>query len=202
LLSDTGGRPGDDIPDGTFSALTVPAGLQRWATLCLAQPLATGEILGPAPSPGAETSGSSVAAWLELQLSDGEIECSLTRSPVTEARAPGAPLRRRLPGGGTSPLTVIEGFEPLNLAFRLAGRPGPAGLLPAVGLGVASGPLPAGEPPAAVGIDPGADDIAVAIPMDPPLPTTGSTLLTAVVNAAGSLTLDTVRVLYAEAGTA
>jgi hypothetical protein len=191
LLADVAGKPGAIVPGATFTPFTVTAGGSGWVTLTLSQPLDPTDLTIANPV--------GVAGWLELQLSDGEVELALTRAAPDVAEAPGAPLLRRLPGGGAAELTTIDGLSPLFLALRLVGRPGSSGLLPVAGFSVVAGAVGSATGPlAGVGVDPGAEDIEIAIPLDPPVDATGATRLTALVCAPGSLTLDTVRVLYAE----
>jgi hypothetical protein len=199
LLADTGGRPGAALPGAELTPITVSGGPTGgdWFTLPLASPVRLPPA--PAPAPGqppepapAEAPGTRVAAWLELQLSYGALECALTRADVVDPVAPGAPLLRRLPGGGMTPLSVLPDFGELRAAVRLVGRPDRDRPVPAVTLEVERGG-------ASIGADPTGDDLAVTLGLTEPVhPADGPVLLTALAAAPGSLTVDTVRVAYTE----
>ena len=191
LLADAGGRPGEPLPGAELAPVTVPPSPAGgdWLTLPFAAPVelpvAAAGHLGDRPRP-------AVAAWLELQLSYGAVECALTRADPGDPVAPGAPVLRRLPGGGTAELTVLPDFGVLRAAVRLAGLPDRDRPVPAVVLEVERGG-------ASLGADPTGDDLVVTLGLaEPVLPADGPVLLTALAAAPGSLTVDTVRVAYTE----
>jgi hypothetical protein len=131
---------------------------------------------------------------LEIQLGYGEATCATTSAAPTAVTGPGAPVVRRLPGGGTKGLTVIQELGPLHAATRIVGLPDRDRPIPAVSLSVAG----ATE---VVGVNPTADALQALLTLQTPLAVTGPVLLKATVTAAGSVVLDTIRVTYREAAT-
>jgi hypothetical protein len=197
LLAAAGSRPGAALPGTELTTVTIPGSPAGgdWFTLPFASSVRLPPPpLGPPPPPPAEASGTGVAAWLELQLSYGALECALTRAGLEDPVAPGAPLLRRLPGGGTAALTLLPDFGELRAAVRLVGRADRDRPVPAVALEVERGG-------ASIGVDPTGDDLAVTLGLAEPVhPADGPVLLSALATAPGSLTVDTVRVAYTEGG--
>lgn len=191
LLADDGGRPGAAVRAGELTPLTVAGDTDGWRTLSFADGVTLPQP--PEPGPGAATPERYVAAWLELQLSYGEVQCRLTAA-AGDAAAPGAPVLRRLPGGGTASLTTVPALGPLGAGIRLIGLPERDRPLPAVTLSVARS---AEE----VGVNPSGDDLPAVLTLQKAVrPADGPVELVATVAAPGSLTLDTVRVTYSEGG--
>ncbi len=187
LLADLDGRPGDPVSGGELTPLPVPAGADGWHTVSFAEP-----VRPPAPLPNQQ-----VLAWLELHLSYGEAECALTLADPGDPAAPGAPLLRRLPGGGATALTLVPAIGVLHGALRLVGRPDRDRPIPAVTFAVPRSDT-------AIGLTPTGDDLltvlALATPVRPADAPAGQrpVEMTAVVAAAGTLTVDTVQVAYRE----
>ncbi|MCA1654975.1 MAG: hypothetical protein LC635_00570 [Pseudonocardiaceae bacterium] len=199
LLADNAGRPGEPLPGAELTACRVPAGARRWHTLGFAEAVALPAAPALAATPDAEVPLPTVGAWLELQLSYGEIECALTLAGPGDPDAPGARLLRRLPGAGTAPLTTVDVIGELRAAIRLVGRPDSDRSIPAVSFSV---PRSDTEP---VGANPTGDDLHTTLALVNPVRPSDkpkdrpAVELTALVAAPGSLTLDTVRVAYREA---
>lgn len=184
LLADVAGKPGDALPGTELTALSVQPGANGWHTLTFAEAVE----LTPTETPQ--------SAWLELQLSYGEVECALTLADPDDP-APGAPLLRRLPGGGSFGLTTVPAIGALHGAIRLVGRPDADHPIPAVIFAVPRGDTE-------VAVTPTGDNLtavlALAVPVKPAEAPAGAPAveLTALVAAAGSLTVDTVTVAYRE----
>jgi hypothetical protein len=169
------------LPGGDLAALPLTSNVDAWRTLGFAAPV---EL--PEPT-------SAVAAWVELQVSYGTVECALTLASPNDVTAPGAPLLRRLPGGGTDELTTVPAIGVLRAAVRLVGTPDREHPIPAVTLSV---PRSATE----IGVTPNADNLLAVLGLAQPVVPTGTPAveLSAVVASAGSLTVDTVQVAYRE----
>lgn len=201
-------RPGDPVPGGALTPVVVTDPTRRWYTLPLAAPVAPPPpplCAEPDPThlaaPGHDPGPASVALWLELQLGYGDVEFACTRAAPDAEPAPGGPLLRRLPGGGTAETSRIPALGPLRAAVRAVGRPARDRPLPAVTLGVGTDPA-AGAPPVLLGLTPGARAARVRLTAAEPLPVAGDTPvhLTVLAAAAGSLTVEGVEVAYREAG--
>ena len=182
-----GGGPGEPLAGAQLPATPVPAGHDGWFTLTLPEPVSLAPV-----------EGASVAAWLELLPSYGEIRCALTTAAGPDAH--GAPVRRRLPGGGTKPLSTLRttadaGAETTLLAcLRVVGLPGPGQPLPAVTLSVP------GAPGAAL-TDPTGDALRVLLRLGAGVTATGGAVpLTLRLGAAGTVTADDVIVTYKKDG--
>ncbi len=181
------GQPGDSVDGAQLSPVQVPARHSGWFTLTLPEAVA---LSVPEASP--------VAAWLELVPSYGEIGCALTTSTAPDA--PGAPVRRRLPGGGTKPISSLRStVDPsqtttLYACLRLVGLPGQGDPRPAVAVSVPSG----------TGValaDPTGDGLRVVLGLGSGIPAPGGQVPLAIrIGTSGSVTADDVVVAY-EKGT-
>jgi hypothetical protein len=196
LSGDHLGRPGlpvkgGDIPPVTVTASTEPA----WLTLPLPDPV-------PLPDPKSPATLPSIPYWLELTSTYGDVACVVTRSTAV----PAAPVLRRLPGGGTRPLTVLgkkpplTGDEPaLLVPLRVVGLPGKKPPLPAITFQI-KGLKPSESP----GTTPTPEGLGLDIRLgDGVAPSAGtatpSRLVLPVIlriGAPGTLTLEDVVVLY------
>lgn len=190
LLSAVGadGHPGDPVKGAQLAPVQVPAGQDGWFTLSL-----------PAAVPFEVTPNSPVAAWVELVASYGEISCALTTSTAPEA--PGAPLLRRLPGGGTKSLSSFRSTaDPsqtttLRACLRVVGLPGQRDARPAVGVSAPPGS-------AIAWADPTGDDLRVVLGLGSGIPALdGQVPLTLRIGAPGSVTADNVVVAYKKGST-
>lgn len=181
-------RPGAPVPGGELAALTVSVADPAWYTLVFAKAVPV-----PAPPPPAPGEDDGVGAWLELQTAYGEIECLLTASPSTDPTTPGAPLRRRLAGGGTVPLTPVADVGQMLAAVRLAGAPDRDTPLPAVSLLVPGSGTTLGTTPTTDGVD-------VSLTLLNPVSATTPVTLQLVCAAPGSFTLEDVHVTYLPTG--
>lgn len=177
------GHPGDPVKGAELAPMQVPARPAGWFTITLPKAV-------PLEIPG----GSPVAAWLELVPSYGEISCALTTS--TDPRAPGAPVLRRLPGGGTKHLSSLQAAEDpsqtttLYACLRVVGLPGQRDSRPAVEVSV----------PGGTGValaDPTGDNLRVVLGLGQGIPAqSGSVPLTVRIGGWGSVTADDVVVAY------
>ncbi len=191
LISATGsdGHPGEPVRGAELAPVQVPGGQDGWFSLTF-----------PKAVPLVFESASPIAAWLELVPSYGEIACALTTS--TAAEAPGAPVLRRLPGGGTKGLSLLRSATDPALAttlygaLRVIGMPGKRDPIPAVAVSV----------PGGAGIayaDPTGDDLRVVVGLGAGIAVTDGTVALRVrTGAAGSVTVDNVVVAYRKGGTA
>ncbi len=184
-----GGGPGLALPGAQLPATPVPSGHDGWFTLTLPEPVSL-----------AANEGDPVAAWLELLPSYGEIRCALTTA--TGPEAPGAPVRRRLSGGGSKPLSTLRGTRDageettLLACLRVVGRPGPGQPLPAVALSVP------GAPGAAL-TDPTGDALRVLLRLGSGVTAPGGAVpLRLRLGAPGTVTADDVVVSYRKDGEA
>lgn len=182
LAPDAQGGAGEPVSGGEIAPLQVAAQHDGWATIGFAEAVPPGEPDG------------DVAAWVELTASYGEIEVALTPAPVDDPVAPGAPARRRLPGGGTVPVAVLADFGPLGAALRLVGVPGTVEPIPAVRVSLAG-------TTAAAEANPAGDAIAMTLAPDAGLaPADGRAELVLAIAATGSVTVSNVRILYSLGG--
>ena len=182
------GHPGDPVKDAQLAPVQVPARQDGWLTLTL-----------PKAVPLALTEGSPVAAWLELVPSYGEISCALTTSTAPDQ--PGAPVLRRLPGGGTKPISSLQSTaDPsqtttLYACLRVVGLPGQRDPRPAVAVSV-----PQGSGVALA--DPTGDVLRVVLGLGAGIAAqSGQVPLTIRVGASGSVTADDVVVAYKKGST-
>jgi len=182
------GHPGDPVKDAQLAPVQVPARQDGWFTLTL-----------PKAVPLAFTEGSPVAAWLELVPSYGEISCALTTSTAPDA--PGAPVLRRLPGGGTKRISSLQSTaDPsqtttLYACLRVVGLPGQRDPRPAVALLV-----PQGSGVALA--DPTGDDLRVVLGLGAGIAAqSGQVPVTLRVGTRGSVTADNVVVAYKKGST-
>jgi hypothetical protein len=185
LLAATGAGagPGDPLAKGELPPLQVPAGHSGWLTLAFKDAVSL-----PGPN------GADVVAWLELVPSYGEITCALTTS--TDPAAPGAPVLRRLPGGGTKGLSLLREPDgsglaaPLYAAMRVVGLPGKKDRRPALAVNVPGSS-------AVAFADPTGDDLRLVIGLGAGVPAqTGLVPLSLRIGAAGSVTVSDVVVAY------
>lgn len=117
---DDPGEPAEAVPGGELRPVRVgPGSAATWVTLELAEPI---------EPPG--------ALWLELQAASGALTWELTAAPSGDAHAPGAPLRRRLPGGGVRRLTTVQALSERLGVLRLVGVPDPNRPIEALELGL------------------------------------------------------------------
>jgi len=180
LASDDTGQLGEPLTGGELPPVQVRGGYDGWQTLSFAAAVPTPAGAGP------------LAAWLELAPSYGEVECSLTGAGPSSSPVPGAPVRRRLAGGGTAPIPRLGGYPELSAALRIVGRPERGRPLPAVEVAVAG----AG---AVAGANPTSDDLSVRLGVDPGVTPVGDLVpLVLRIAAAGSVTVDTVQVAYSK----
>jgi hypothetical protein len=106
LLADAGGEPGDPVPKGTFTPLTLDAAAApSFVTLSLPQPLKV---------------GAEAPLWFSLAATRG--------SAAIELATPGgdpvdATLRRVMPNGVVRPLSTPVGVRTDVLRLRLVGIP-------------------------------------------------------------------------------
>lgn len=178
---DQSGLPGDPLPGGEIAPLSIPARTDDWVTISPASPV---------PVSGAAPAGGPVALWVELVSSYGSVTCGLTHS--TASSAPGARILRRLPGGGTRPLTLLgPASDPQSTSYaalRVVGLPGRKELRPAVSLAVGTATAPA---------DPTDEDVAVVLGLGTGIgPVAGEVPLALRIAAPGTVTLADVRVAY------
>ena len=216
LLASVNQIPGDPVPAGELAAVTMNGGDSGWRTLALAAAI---EVPFDAEAAAAhvahpdQVAAPAVAAWLELQLGYGEAVVAMTSSPPDDLVAAGAPVVRRLPGGGTKALTTINGLGALYAAMRIVGLPDRDRPIAAITLAVVG-------PSDVVGVNPTADSVhalltlaAPFVVVDPAGPRPARlrpvlprpvlprpVLLRAVANTSGSLVLDTIQVTYREGG--
>lgn len=196
LHGDHDGRPGEAVPGGDVPPVGVPASTDPgWLTLPFPNEVAVVEPRSPATLP-------QLPYWLELTATYGEVSCSLTR----DTTVPAARLLRRLPGGGTRPMSVLGrklpavGDEPpLRVPLRVVGLPGKKQPLPAVTFRV-GGPtnsVVSGTTPTTDGLG---LDIGLGNGVPPVAGTSSPTRLVLPVHlrvgAPGTLTLADVVVLY------
>jgi len=185
LLSAVGadGHPGDPVKGAELAPMPVPAQPAGWFTIAL-----------PKAVPLVVPDGSPVAAWLELVPSYGEISCALTTSTLPEG--PGAPVLRRLPGGGTKRISSLQSAaDPsqtttLYACLRVVGLPGQRDSRPAVEVSVPGGTGVAKA-------DPTGDNLRVVLGLgDGITGHNGSVPLTVRIGGWGSVTADDVVVAY------
>ena len=177
-------KPGAPVPGGELTALTVSQSDAAWYTLAFAA-----NVPVPAAPPAPTTWDDGVGAWLELQPAYGEIECLLTARPATDPTTPGAPLRRRLAGGATVPLTPVADLGQMLAAVRLSGLPDRDAPLPAVSLSVPGSGTSLGATPTTDGVD-------VSLTLLTPVAASTAVTLEVVCAAPGSLTVENVQVTY------
>lgn len=176
LLGDVAGAPGEPIPGGELRPASVRGGGGAgWVTLELTEPL---EPPGP--------------LWLEVQAASGSIAWGLTPSPATDPRAPGATLRRRLPGGGVRPLSQVAALSERLGALRVVGVPDPNQPIEALSVAVDDDPNPAPFTPTS-------DGVRVQLGRAEALTPEGGLLhLTGEAAASGSYTFEGLSVIYQE----
>lgn len=183
LLGGTGDDPGEPteaVPGGELLPVRVaPGTAAEWVTLELAEP-----------------TEPPVALWLELQAASGSLAWQLTAATADDLDAPGAPLRRRLPGGGVRPLTTVQALSERLGMLRLVGVPDPNRPVEALELGV-------GADGQRAPFTPTGDGVAVQLGRTPAAtPTTapqGQMLaLTGAAAAPGSYTFEQLTVVYQE----
>lgn len=193
LLADADGRPGEPLDAAELTALTVRDGVQAWHTLTFAEPVTLPPVAVPADSPPDSPAEPRVPAWLELRVAYGEVECGLTVAAPDDPVAPGAQLRRWLPGGAADELTTVPALGVLRGVLRLVGIPDRDRPIPAATLTVPRGDTEAG-------VTPTGDDLAAVLALAQPVTPAGtpSVVLDALLACAGSLTVDTVQVAYRE----
>ena len=177
------GQPGEPVKGAELAPMPVPARPSGWFTIAL-----------PKAVPLTIPDGSPVAAWLELVPSYGEISCALTTS--TSSTAPGAPVLRRLPGGGTKRISSLQSAtDPsqtttLYACLRVVGLPGQRDPRAAVEVTVP------GKTDVAMA-DPTGDNLRVVLGLGAGIPAqNGSVPLTLRVSGWGSVTADDVVVAY------
>ena len=187
LLADASGAPGEPLAGGDVTGITVAPGAEGYHTLRFAEEVEPPTL--PEPTPGDES--ARISCWLELQLGHGSVECGFTGADPNDTGAPGAPVLRRLPGGGTSELTEIPVLGPLRVALRVVGTADRDRPIPAVQLSVRGSVE-------AVGVNPTADDLLTRVTLQSPLAVSGPVSFDAIAAASGTLTLDTVQVTYKE----
>jgi hypothetical protein len=196
LSGDHLGRPGGPVKGGDVPPVTVAASTEpAWLTIPFPAPV---PLLEPEPPDTLPL----VPYWLELTATYGEVACGVTRDTLV----PAAPLLRRLPGGGTRPLTVLGKPSPagsdqpaLLVPLRVVGLPGKKQPLPAVTFRV-GGPtshVVTGATPTADGLG---LDIGLGDGVTPSASTATPTRLVLPVHlrvaAPGTLTIEDVVVLY------
>jgi hypothetical protein len=181
------GQPGEPVKGAELSPMQVPARPPGWFTIAL-----------PKAVPLEIPAGSPVGAWLELVPSYGEVSCALTTS--TAAGAPGAPVLRRLPGGGTKRMSSLQSAtDPsqttmLYACLRVVGLPGQRDSRPAVEV-----PVPGGSGVALA--DPTGDKLRVVLGLGSGISAQdGSVPLTLRIAGWGSVTADDVVVAYQKGG--
>lgn len=183
------GLPTEPVPGAELSPLEVAAGHDGWLTLTFAEP-------APVPDP----STGPVACWLELSASYGEVACGLT-ADVTR----GAPVLRRLPGGGFKQLSELRspyaaGVVP-RVALRIVGLPGRKAPVPAVTLGVGLEAAAGAAGTAVASADATRDALRVVLGLGSGVPAAGGAVpLSLSLAAPGSVTLEDVVVAYRKAG--
>ncbi len=180
---DQSGLPGDPLPGGEVAPLSIPAGTADWVTISSASPV-------PLSVPSGSPTQAPVALWMELVSTYGSVTCGLTHA--ASASAPGARILRRLPGGGTRPLTLLgPAADPRSTAYaalRVVGLPGRKELRPAVSLTVDTTSAPA---------DPTDEDVAVVLGLGTGVaPASGEIPLSLRIAAPGTVTLADVNVAY------
>lgn len=186
LLADVTDLPGDTLDQSDITPLAVAPATSGWITLRFTKPVKI------PPTPATAELGAPpdlVGAWLELQATYGELDLGVTTRADGAQRT--APIRRRLPGGGTATVTVIPDVHELQAAVRLVGHPDRDRPIPAVTLGVE-------RADDVIGVTPTSDDLSTRLTLAAPLVATPAVTLTAIVAAPGSLTLDTINVTYKE----
>jgi hypothetical protein len=196
LTGDHLGRPGTPVDGGDVPPVAVAASKDpAWFTIPFPDPVTLTDPKAPDTLP-------PIPYWLELTATHGEIACGVTRDPLV----PAASLLRRLPGGGTQPLTLlgkplplVGQQPPLRAPLRVVGLPGKKQPLPAITFRV-DGPTPAvvsgsTPTPQGLGLDIGLGD---GVP-----PSSGTATPTRLVlplhlrvGTPGTLTLEDVVVLY------
>lgn len=194
LLASVLQRPGDPIPDADLASISLVSGESGWHTLPLPAAIDVPTDAAAQAAHDADPTNVAppdVAAWMEVQLGYGEAICATTTASPTDANGPGAPVVRRLPGGGTKGLTVINALGPMFAATRMVGVPDRDRPIAAVTVEV---------PGAAdvVGVNPTADPVQTLLTLQQPLPVAGPVLLRCTVTAPGSVVLDTIQVTYRE----
>ena len=173
---------GDAVKGGEIAPVQVPAGYSGWFT-----------IAPPKPITVSFDESASVAAWLEVVPSYGDLACALTES--TSPDAPGARILRRLPAGGTKTISKLQSASsssPTSLyaAMRVVGLAGRRDPLPAVTLTVDT-------TDGRVDVDPTGDSQRVVLTLPTGLSVTDAQVpLTMRIATAGSVTAETVVVAY------
>lgn len=178
LAADASGRPGEPVRDGRVPPVSVPPADPGWFTVPF-----------DAPVPLPETAGET-AIWLELVATYGAVTCGLTYS--TDPAAPGAPVLRRLPGGGTQPLSQFLGDPaPLRAALRIVGLPGDREPRPAVMVSVLD------NPDVTAPADPTSEEVGLVLGYGEGIAhVDGVVPLSVRIAAPGSVTLDDVVISY------
>ena len=186
LGTDRAGNPVEPIAGASLTPVSVPSGdTPSWTTLSLPEPLDV----------------STGPFWVELIVSYGELVCPLTHATETDPAAPGAPVRRRLPGGGSTPLTQFPAEEVAELfgALRVVGEANPNSPIDALTLNLEHPTTGEIDDTVAVGGTPTADGVSMhlqmptpAVPAAPALHLVGSTAM------AGDFTFDQIDVIYRE----
>ena len=181
------GGPGAPIEGAVCTPVSVPPGeAPVWTTLSLPDNLDVSD--GP--------------FWVELIVSYGDIVCALTHSVDADAVAPGAVIHRRLPGGGSRPLTSFNSDElaPLFAPVRIVGEAGPNTPIDALLLNLedpSSGDI---DISVEIGVTPTSDGVAMFLKLpEPASPSTPSLELVGATAVGGVFTFDEIDVIYQEA---
>jgi hypothetical protein len=137
-------------------------------------------------------------------VSYGDIVCAMTHSADVDMVAPGAVIHRRLPGGGSRPLTSFNSDElaPLFAPVRIVGEAGPNTPIDALLLNLedpSSGDI---DPSVEIGVTPTSDGVAMFLKLPSPAsPATPSLELVGATAVGGMFTFDEIDVIYQEGGT-
>jgi hypothetical protein len=181
--------PGAPIEGGGLTPVSVPSGeVPVWTTLELADDLDVSD--GP--------------FWVELIVSYGDLVCALTHKEDSDPVTPGAVIHRRLPGGGSRPLTSFDSQDiaPLFGAVRIVGTAGPNTPIDALLLNLedpSSGDL---DELVEIGVTPISDGVAMFLKLpNPAVPASASLQLVGATAVGGVFTFDEIDVIYQEAGT-
>ena len=181
--------PGAPIEGAVCTPVSIPAGITpMWTTLDLPDSIDVSE--GP--------------FWVELIVSYGDLVCALTHNDDSDPVAPGAVIHRRLPGGGSRPLTSLRNDEiaPLFGAIRVVGEAGPNTPIDALLLNVedpSSGDI---DPSVEIGVTPTSDGVAMFLKLpNPTSPSAPSLELVGATAVGGVFTFDEIDVIYQETGT-
>lgn len=173
------GPPAEPIPGGDLVPTVVAAGTgMTWTTLELVEPVA---LAGP--------------TWLELHAVSGSPTWALTDASPTDPAAPGASVRRRLPGGGVRELSEVAALGERLGCVRLVGVPDPNAPVPALELRVEAD----GEP---APLTPTSEEAEVHLGRLEPVPAGPSLDLVGSVAAPGSYTFSRIDVVHQQEGSA